>query len=226
MFGWISKILGQSSSYPKSLWEQELEARDTAKPINFGHNWVWAAVRTENTDSLLEILKLERVRLANWVEGMRQAYNGDVFILPPIEGWILISGWGLPNPSSKDGIIESKLLLDKLSEEFREAQLFGNHRVSGSAFWMKSIKGRTIRLYCIADGTNYIEGKPTEIEKKWDLIDTNSEESKSEKYWDKMIYPDAEHVLEVAKNWSINPMELEEKENIGEFGHIGRYRKK
>ena len=41
-----------------------------------------------------------------------------------------------------------------------------------------------------------------------------------------MLYPDAENVLEVAKNWSIHPMELERKENIGEFGHIGRFRRK
>lgn len=226
MFGWISKIFGQDRSSPKSLWEQELEMKDPTKPINFGYKWVWVAVKTENTERLLEVLKLDGVKQANWVEGTLQACNGDVFVLPPIEGWILISGLGLPNPSSKDGVVASKLLIDKLSEAFNEAQLFGNHRVSGTAFWMKSVNGQTVRLYCIADGNNYIEGELTDVEKKWDLIDTNSPEAQNEEYWDKMVYPDAEHVLEVAKNWSINPMELEGKENVGAFGYIGRFRRK
>jgi hypothetical protein len=226
VFGSVSKILCQNSSSPKSLWEQELETRDTTRPINFGHKWVWAAVKTQNTDSLLEILKLERLRQANWVEGTLQAYYGEVFILPPIEGWILISGWGLPKPSGKEGIEKSKSLLDKLSKQFGEAQLYGNHGLSSSAFWMKSVDGKTVRLYCIADGENFIEGEPTDVEKKWSLIDTNSEEAVKEEYWDRMVYPDVEHVLEVAKNWSINPMELEEKANIGAFGHLGQIRRK
>jgi hypothetical protein len=225
MFGCISKILGQSSSSTKSLWEQELETRDTTKPINFGHKWVWVAVKTENTDRLLGTLQLERIRQANWVEGILWAGNGDVFVLPPCEGWILITD-GLPVPQSQTGIEKSKLLLDKLSNNFGEAHLYGNHRGSGSAFWMKSVNGKTVRLYSIGDGITYIEGEATEVEKTWNLIDTNSEEAQNEEYWDKMIYPDAEHVLEVAKNWSINPMELEGKENLGEFGHIGRFRKK
>jgi len=223
MFGWISKIFGQSDSISKSLGEQELEKRDSSKPINFGHKWIWAAVKTENTDSLLKILNLEKLRQANWVEGAIQAKGTDVFILPPIEGWILISGGGLPIPDHQKGIEKSKAFLNKLSKEFGEAQLYGNHQVSSSAFWMKSVNGQTVRLYCIADGNNFIEGEPTEVEEKWDLIDTNSEEAQKEAYWEKMIYPDAEHVLEVAKNWSISPMELEEKENVGAFGHLGRF---
>jgi hypothetical protein len=221
MFGWISKILGLNSPVSKSLWEMELEKRETTKPINFGYKCVWAAVKTLNTDDLLAVLKLDGLKRANWVEGLLLPGKENTFILPPIEGWILISGFALPTPDHEKGIEESKGLLDKLSKKFGEAQLFGNVRASETAFWMKSVNGQTIRLYCITDGKNFIEGEPTEIEKKWDLIDTNSKEAKNEEYWDKMLYPDAEHVLEVAKNWSINPMELEEKENVGEFGYIG-----
>jgi hypothetical protein len=225
MFGWIVKMFGQIDSHPKSLWEQEIEKRDTNKPISFGHKWVWAAVKTQNTDSLLGVLKLDQLRQANWVEGFLWAGNGDVFILPPIEGWILLTD-GLPVPQSQQGIEKSKLLLDKLSNNFGEAHLYGNHSVSGSAFWMKSINGKTARLYSIGDGVTYIEGDETEVEKKWKLIDTNSVAAQSEEYWDKMLYPDAEHVLEVAKDWSINPMELEGKENVATFGYIGRFKRK
>ncbi len=226
MFGWISRIFGQNNPRPKSLWEQNLEKRDSTKPINFGHKWVWVAVKTEDTDSLLIVLKLDKVKQANWVEGTIQANGANVFVLPPIDGWILISGWGLPIPDHVKGIEYAKKLLNQLSQNFGEAQLFGNHRVSSTAFWMKSINGKTERLYCIADGNNFIEGKPTEVEKQWDLIDTNLEEAEKEEYWDKMVYPDAEHVLEIAKNWSVNPMELEDKEHIGEFGYLGRLKRK
>ncbi|MBC6994084.1 hypothetical protein H9S92_13850 [Lewinella lacunae] len=223
---WMSKLFGQSSPRPKSILEQELEKRDPTKPIKFGHKCIWAAVKTEDTNSLLKALRLEKQRKANWVEGKLQARNGEIFVLPPIEGWILILGWGLPEPGYMEGRERAQRFLNGLSQKFGEAQMFGNFRGSGSAFWMKSVDGNTERLYYIGDGNSFIEGEPTSVEMKWDLIDTNSKDAEQEEYWEKMLYPDAEHVLEVAKAWSLNPMELEEKENVGEYGYLGRLKLK
>lgn len=222
MFGWISKILGQDNPGTKSLWEQNLEKRDGAKPINFGHKWIWAAISTKDTDGLLNYLQLQKLKKANWVEGTIQANSSNVFILPPIEGWILISGWGLPIPDHEKGIERVKDFLNNLSQTFGEAQLFGNHQVSNSAFWVKSVNGKIGRLYFIADGNNFIEGKPTEVEKQWDLVDSSSKAALNDSYWEKKDYPDVKHVLEVAENWSINPMELENRENLGEYGYLGK----
>ena len=60
----------------------------------------------------------------------------------------------------------------------------------------------------------------TEIERKWNLIDWKSPEIENEAYWDNSVYPGEEEVLEVAGNWSINPMQLE-SENIIEKGIYG-----
>lgn len=220
MFSWLSKLFSQSTPPPKSLWEQELEKRDPAKPVNFGYKCVWIAVKTEDTDSLLNALEVTHVQKANWVEGMLRNFSTGIFVLPPIDGWILAVGSDLPVPQAPV-LEQARIFLDRLSARFGEAQLFGNHRGTGSAFWMKSVQGKTERLYSIGDGVTIIEGQPTAIEQQWALLDTNSEDAADEAYWDRSVYPDVEHVLEVAQAWSINPMQLETHENVGAFGYLG-----
>lgn len=225
LFIGISGVFGQTESKEKSVWEQEIGKRDPGKPINFGYKCVWAAVKTTETEKLLNVLNLEKLEKANWADGLAKGNNGYVFVFPPIEGWILIYGWGLPAPDAPNGIKASNKLLNQLSKSFGEAQLFGNHPVSSAAFWMKSVNGVVERLYCIADGTSFIGGNPTPVEAPWALLDTNSKEADSAAYWDSMVYPDAEHVLEVAESWSLNPMNLEKYKGVGEFGHTGMLRK-
>lgn len=230
MFDWIKQLFGQKNrQYEEpqtAALRPEPVKRDPTKPINFGHKCIWAAVSTENTELLLKVLDLAKIAESDWVNGMTKARDGEVFVLPPIEGWTLMTGWGLPTPDHAHGIVRSKELIDDLSENFGEAQLLGNFRGSGAAFWMRSINGETERLYSIGDGKAFIEGTPTEIEKQWDLIDPSSPEAAQEEYWDRMVYPEAEHVLEVANNWSINPMELEQREDLAETGYVGRLRRK
>jgi len=109
-----------------------------------------------------------------------------------------------------------------LSLNFDEAQLFCSLRTVDAAAWMRSIKGKTERLYSIGDGGGFIEGVPTEVEKQWDLLSLNDLENGNDEIYKKKIWPDVDHVLEVAENWSINPMKLEEEKGVGKFGYTGR----
>jgi len=79
MFNWIKKIF---TTKPKKEWGYKLRERDPSKPINFGHKWVWVAVKTEDTKSLLDILDLKKMGKTNWVEGSIKAHKGFVFVLP------------------------------------------------------------------------------------------------------------------------------------------------
>ncbi|MFM9950227.1 MAG: hypothetical protein ACKV1O_19995, partial [Saprospiraceae bacterium] len=180
---------------------------------------------TIETEKLLNALNLNKLEKANWVEGMIKGNRGYVFVRPPIEGWILISGEGIPVPDSEDGINASQKLLNQLSKRFGEAQAFGNYMHGSLAFWMKSVNGTVERLYCIARQTTFIEGKPTQVEEPWTLFDSNSPEAETDEYWESTLSPGAETVLEVAESWSINPMNLEKYKGIGEFGHTGMLRK-
>ena len=68
---------------------------------------------------------------------------------------------------------ELEILLNKLSLEFGEAQFFGNHRVVEYHNWMKSINGKTERIYAYIGerGENIkVFGNPSEIEKDLNLF--------------------------------------------------------
>ena len=223
MFKWIINLIKGNKTQNTKTWGYKLRERDPSQPINFGHKWIWAAVKTEDTEQLLTVLNLKKMEKTDWVEGTIKAYNGYVFVLPPVRGWTLISGWGLPAPDHEQGVERTKKFLNHLSHIFFEAQLFCAIRNVDAAVWIRSINGKTERLYSIGDGNAFIEGVPTEVEKQWDLLSTDNLKNGNAETYEKKIWPDVNHVLEVAENWSINPMKLEEEKEIGTFGYTGRF---
>ena len=54
------------------------------------------------------------------------------------------------------------------------------------------------------------------------LLDPNSEEISKEEYWESHLYPDADEVLAVAENWSINPMKIESFNKVEIRGIYGK----
>lgn len=222
MFKWIINLIKGNKAQNTKTWGHTLRERDSTQPINFGHKSIWAAVKTEDTEQLLSILNLKKMEKTDWVEGTIKAYNGYVFVLPPIRGWTLISGWGLPAPDHEQGVERTKKFLNHLSQNFEEAQLFCAIRTVDGAIWMRSINGKTERFYSIGDSNAFIEGIPTEIEKQWDLLSQEDLKNGDDEIYEKKVRPDVDHVLEVAENWSINPMKLEEEKNVGTFGYTGR----
>ena len=59
MLDWIKNIFKTQPSQNQKGWGYALRERDPNRPINFGHKWIWAAVKTEDTESLLTILNLK-----------------------------------------------------------------------------------------------------------------------------------------------------------------------
>lgn len=200
-----------------------LENNNPQTPIDFGIKTVWIAIKAKNSCEVAQYIELDNQKEVNWIEGTIRAYEGDIFITPNLNGWIIIHGWGLPTPDSKFGSDETVALLNYLSGKFEEAYLFGNHRVSSVAFWGKSLKGKLKRLYVVADGTGKVIGEPNSLELKWNLIDLSENKPNPNKdEWDKLKYPGEDEVIEIAEYWSINPMEISKLENIEGKGITGR----
>lgn len=200
-----------------------MENFDPKNPIDFGIKTVWIAIQGSSTEVVAEYLNLNSRKSVNWVEGTIRAYEGEIFITPKLDNWILIHGFGLPTPDSKFGNQECVKLLNTLSNKFGEAYIFGNHRVSSVAFWCKSINGKLERLYVVADGTGETIGNPSKLEKEWNLVDlTPGVIPPNEEDWDKYLYPGEDEVIEMAKYWSINPLEISKLENVEGQGIIGR----
>ncbi len=238
----VSKILLLSGIFiviVTSVWiARKKESQDFAKnslvvsdtiedkPISFGYKCMWFAIKTTEQEKVAQLLGLKKTTRSNWKNGLESAYNNAVFITPPVDGWILAVGWGLPQADSKETLEKTIDLANTLSRQFGEAQFFCTHRVTEYHCWLKSVNGKSERLYSYLgeQGENIvISGSPTKAERKYNLVNTLSDEAKSDDYFgrDDLVYPDEELVMEIAGAWSINPTLLEGNKNIKGMGLLG-----
>lgn len=194
------------------------------KPEAFGYKMVWFAVKSNDKKRIAELLKLKGIQETNWKTGIKNAYNYSVFVSPTIEKWTLVVGLDLPKGDSLESVEEIKMILIELSKELGEAQFFGTHRVVGFNCWMKAINGEIKRIYSFLgeSGENIVVfGEPTDIEKKYDLINTISNDDPNFEE-EGIDYPDEGLTMEIAENWSVNPTKLDEIDRITELGIIGK----
>lgn len=217
----------RSTATPKTVTGTDQKIPDL--PVGFGYKCMWMAVKTVNTQKLVELLKVRNLEPCNWKVGIDQAYKGYVFITPPIDGWTLACGTGLPNGDRPEDIEHIKSLLETLSKTFGDAQFFCTHRVVEYHCWIKAVAGKVVRVYAYLgeSGENItIEGEPTAIEKPLNLANTFSPEAKDENYFGRedIVWPDEQLVMEIARDWSVDPSQLGErtgtKPELGLLGDI------
>jgi hypothetical protein len=207
----------------------EINQIEIDSAISFGYKTSWFAVKTDNKNRIAEMLKLKNAQECNWKVGIKESYNNSIYITPQIKDWTLVCGISLLNGNGddKENIVFIKKIIKDLSDEFGEAQFFGSHRVVEYQSWMKAINGKIVRAYCYLGESAenlIVEGEPTDIEKKYNLINTFSKEAQDDKYFERedLFYPDEEFVMKVAENWSVNPTKLEGRKDVkNELGIIG-----
>jgi hypothetical protein len=196
-------------------------------PVGFGYKVMWIAVKTDNKELVAQIIGLKKTKPSNWKSGIDMAYENAIFITPPIDGWTLVVGMKLPTGDSKESIEKVSNLLKRLSTQFGEAQFFCTHRVVEYHCWIKSTNGQINRIYSYLGerGENIVvKGDPTDIEKKYELINTFSEEAKKEDYFNRegLVIPDEQLVMTIAGHWSIDPTLLDKRTDIKGLGLIGQ----
>ena len=134
----------------------------------------------------------------------------------------------LVNDANLENINKLQNILNILSSEFGEAQSFGTHRVVEYHHWIKSVNGKTTRVYSYIgeSGENFkVFGDLTEPESDLNLFNSLSKEAELDEYWERedLDYADEELVMKIAENWSINPTKLTERTDIkNELGIIGK----
>jgi hypothetical protein len=216
---WIlNKIKNKQSPHSSNAaTAADMEILD--QPVSFGYKCMWFAVKSDHPEELIKILNLSDIRPCNWQIGIEKAYENSVFITPPINGWTLACGHGLPHGDSREGIEFVKNILQKLSKEYGEAEFFCTHRVTEYHCWIKAAEGNIARVYSYLGEANeniVIEGEATDFEKTLHLTDTFSAEAKEKYYFERedITLPDEEIVMKVAENWSVNPSTLESRNDI------------
>jgi hypothetical protein len=125
----------------------------------------WLAIRSRNPLAVQSALGLHNPKPCSWIQGL--AGEEKLFIAPPVKGWILVIGSGLPEPS-EDVDICFRFLLD-LSRKLGQVQFFSASRVLHYHAWVKADGGRVVRAYAWAGKTLWLQGTQTSAENELDL---------------------------------------------------------
>lgn len=170
-------------------------------PVPFGYKVLWYAVASTDTKKVISALGLNKPRPSTWSQGVAAAYEGKIFVTPPIKNWTLAVGtpFGATLDNEPGDFVESELR--RLSKHFDEVQFFSSHRVVEAHLWSKAKEGRLVRGYCFVGDrgeTTWNFGQPTMGE-----IEAGFENSDS-------YFPNEETVMAVAKQWSVNPCEIDQ----------------
>jgi hypothetical protein len=176
----------------------------------------WLAVKTRNLDMVRAAFGLEEGRLCSLPEGMEG--NQKLFIAAPINGWVLVTGSGLPDPAD-DPDASFKLLAD-LSRAVGHVQFFSACRISMHHAWIRAEHGVITRGYAWAGTTVWRQGNRTSAEKNlglacFDYAYPGAVLSPEDKH---MAMLNVDKVPLLAARWSLDPAAIDEELYQQTFG--------
>jgi len=186
-------------------------------PRNFGYKCTWLAIRATNSRAVATALGLSRIEPITWAKGVGAAYDGRVFVSPPVRGWVLVVQFALPSPGDANTPDEATPFLVKVGSRFPEVQYFASHRVVGYSAWARLIDGSFKRKFAYSGEQGVVawnEGTDTEAER-----DLGLELSAPLDVW--QTFPDEDSVMAVARNWSVDPSTLESQGLRPGLGLVG-----
>jgi len=187
-------------------------------PCQFGYKSSWYAIKNESPVSVIEKLGLDIICESNWNFGFEYIYNhkNAVFLSPKLDDYVLVIGLG-------DVAIET---IKKHAKLFGGMQYFASHRVGSYYAWAKFIEGEIVHAYGYCPETEetvfWDEGMLTaeEIKLGFEAFPKKGDEIKWE---EDDIYPNEEHVIEIAKAWGFNPA-FEDGEHEKSTGYICHFK--
>lgn len=179
----------------------------------------WLAVKSRNLLSVQSALGLHNPKPCSWTEGL----TGDekLFIAPPVKGWILVMGAGLPDPS--DDVDACFRFVVELSRKLGQVQYFSASRVLHHHAWVKADGGRVLRAYAWAGRTLWQQGKRTTAENELGVKCFEYMEP-AERVSFEAPDPVALNVDKVpllAARWSLDPARIEERVLEAQHGVAG-----
>jgi hypothetical protein len=169
----------------------------------------WLAIKGNNLFSVQSALALHNPKPCYWIQGL--AGDEKLFIAPPIKGWILVFGSGLPDPS-EDVDACFRFVVD-LSRKLGQVQFFSVSRVLHYHAWVKADTGKVLRAYVWAGQTLWQQGRPTQAENDLDLKCFEYAEAVEPASLGgrDVICANVDKVPLLAARWSLDPAGIEER---------------
>lgn len=210
VFWYLRRNQAQERSSRLRRHEPELHSEPRYPVSAFGAPCRWLAIRSTNLQAVQSVLSLHNPVPCSWEEGIAQLTNHNLFISPPIEGWILIFGQGLPNPA--EDIDECFHLVSKLSRILGLVQFFSFNRAVNHHAWAKAEGGKIRRAYAWADETLWNQGKMTRSEIDLQMKCFGYAEPTEPAGFDSSDSPsNSEKVPALAARWSIDPSSIDDR---------------
>ena len=187
----------------------------------------WVAIRSANPQAVQAALGLHNPTPCSWTDGMARVSDRKLFISPPVNGWILVVGSLLADPS--DDVDACFRFLQRLSRQLGEVQFFSVNRAVGHHAWARFEGGRAVRGYAWAGETLWNQGRKTWAERKLGLRCYDYCEGDARSHFGQLdrSRSNAEKILLLASILSLDPSSIDDSaltDAVGIAGELSRAR--
>ncbi len=202
------------------LLERHRASTPIARPIDFsepfsllGHRLIrpgcWLAIRTRQIPAVQAALGLRNPRPCSWTEGLTG--ERSLFIAPPVNGWTLVFGAGLPEPG--EDVDVTFRFLRGLSRKLGQVQFFQADTLLQHHAWVLTESGRVVRAYAWAGATVWNQGVKTPAEIALGVKCFGYGETTTASDWTVADYlvANVEKVPQLARRWSLDPSEIDRR---------------
>jgi hypothetical protein len=177
----------------------------------------WLAIKSPNLLAVQAALGLNNPTPCGWTEGLEK----KLFIAPPVKGWVLVLGSGLPDPA--DDVDRCYRFVTHLSRKLGPVQLFSWSRVLNHHAWVRADGGRIVRAFAWAGRTVWKEGQRTPPEIDLDLKCPEYGETFEPSSFGQVdaIAANVDRLPLLAARWSLDPALIEDQRFERETGIAG-----
>jgi hypothetical protein len=165
----------------------------------------WLAIKSKQLVAVQSALGLHNPKPCSWSDGLEQ----KLFIAPAINGWVLVMGSGLPDPS--DDVDACYRFVVELSRKLGQIQFFSASRILHHHAWIRADGGKVVRAYAWAGRTLWQQGHRTAAETELDLKCFDYTESLEHETFGQpdVFAANVEKVPLLAERWSLDPARID-----------------
>lgn len=185
----------------------------------------WMAVRAKSVREVRNALELSNATPCRIEDGLAGNHQQALFLAPPINGWVLITGPGVPDPT--EDVDEVYHLLRALSIKLGAAQFFSFNRAFGHHAWAWARGGGIVRAFAWSGQTLWNEGEitPAEISFRMRCPGYQDPPPTSTRAQENFL-ANLDKVPLLAAQWSVDPVSVHQQQPnaIGVAGEFTRIR--
>lgn len=203
---WNRKLAAFPGPYARRIAHERDSRR--VKLLQGRRPTIWLAIRSRDPIEILDAFSLNDPTPCSWSDGLNSDH--ELFIAPPLRGWILVVGNAIPDPETDVDLCFR--FLQNLSRKLGQVQLFQADHTSNQHAWIRVENGRVIRAYAWAGSTLWNQGVKTRAEIELGLKCFAYGENVTAMRWQisELLAANTEKVPLVAARWSLDPVELEQ----------------